>query len=126
MLACHYYKLDIPFCVCINPHFTYNVFTMIFSICLLVNSAFPFLLHLLVRSLSPEYENQLISLLMGSALIGMILSIACFCMNLGIIDMKKKKTPIWWMIVSALAFVSYFAYIVFCLIERAHIVGISF
>lgn len=64
---------------------------MIFSICLLVNSAFPFLLHLLVRHLSPEFETQLISLLMGSALIGMILSIACFCMNLGLLEMKKEK-----------------------------------
>lgn len=101
---------------------------MIFSICLFVNSGFLYLFHLLVResSLSIQLSNKLISLIMGCGLVGIVLSTACFFMNMGLVDMKKRKTPIWWMVVSALAFLSYFGYIVFCIIERAQIVGIAF
>ncbi len=107
--------------------FLYNR-RMIFSLCLLANTPFLFLFHQLVRnsSLSIQQANKLISLIMGCGLIGIVLSTSCFFMNMGLVDMKKRKTPIWWMVISAIAGLIYFGYIVFCIIERAHIVGIAF
>ena len=100
---------------------------MKFSIGLLISSCLLYFFHYLVRLFSPDNSNELISLLMGLGLIGMILSVACFFMNRGMITLKNRKRPIYWMILSAIAFVLFTGYVfVFCLIERAREVGIVF
>ena len=98
---------------------------MAFSLGLLGASGLLYLLHFLLGMSTFPYANKVTSFMMGIALVGMILSIACFCMNLGWIQMKKKKTPIWWMVVSVIAFHAFLGYIVLIIIERATAVGIA-
>ena len=99
---------------------------MWYSLALLSSGGVLFLLHYLVISFPFKHTNKLISLLMGLALIGMILSVSCFFMNRGLLELKNRKKYIWWMIVSAIAFTVYLGYLTFCIIERAHSVGMAF
>ena len=100
---------------------------MWFSIGLLIASALLYVIHIIVRSFPIEHVNIIISLLMGTGMVGMILSVACFFMNKGMYDLKKRKKLIIWMIFSVAAFILFTGYVfVFCLVERAQMVGISF
>ena len=99
---------------------------MWFSLALLSTGCLLYLIHFLFKIEDLPYNNPIPSLLGGVALVGMILSIACFCMNLGWIKMKKKKRPVWWMIISAIAFHLFIGYIVLIIIDKAHAAGIAF
>ena len=99
---------------------------MWFSLALLSSSILLYVIHVIVKPETLPYNNPIPSLLGGVALVGIILSIACFCMNLGWIKMKKKKRPVWWMIISAIAFHLFIGYIVLIIIDKAHAAGIAF
>lgn len=99
---------------------------MWFSLVLLSSSCLLYLIHFLAGIGNLRYGHPIPSLMGGIALVGMILSIACFCMNLGRLKLKKRKKHIWWMIVSIIAFHLFIGYIVLIIINRAHAVGIAF
>ena len=99
---------------------------MWYSLILLTSSALLYLIHFLADIGKMRYGNPIPSLMGGIALVGMILSVACFYMNLGYAKLKKRKKPIWWMIISVIAFSAFTGYIVLIIINRAEAVGIVF
>ena len=99
---------------------------MWFSIGLLIASCSLYGFHFLAMAFPFDRTDEIISLLMGCALVGIILSTACFFMNRGMLDLKGKKRVINWMLISVIAFVIFISYIVFCLFDRASNVGITF
>ena len=104
--------------------FIYNMF-MLFSLILFFSAILLFTLHFLLGIGSLPYGNMVTSLFIGVSLIGIILSFACFCMNLGNKQLKKKKTYVFWMALSVICFLAFVAYSVLSFIERARIVGIG-
>lgn len=99
---------------------------MKFSLILLSSVSLLYLLHFLLGIPTRPYGDTTVSLFMGTGLIGIILSIACFFMNMGYKKLRGKKAPIPWMIISVFCFLAFFAYEVMVLMERASIVGIAF
>ena len=99
---------------------------MKYSLILLGSVCLLYLFHFALGIPTRPYGDLLVSFFMGLGLIGIILSIACFCMNLGFKKMKEKKAPIIWMVVAVVCFLALINYEVMCIIERAHIVGIAF
>ena len=102
----------------------YNSF-MKFSLILLSSASLLYLSHFLLGNPTREYGDPVVSFFMGLGLIGIILSIACFCMNMGFRKLKEKKMPITWMFVSMICFLAFFSYEVLVLLERAKVVGIA-
>ena len=100
--------------------------SMGFSLGVLIASFLLYIVHFVYKALPVPHPKEVTSLLMGIALIGMIISTACFFMNMGLLQMKERKRYIPWMMFSLIAFVLYLAYIGLCLIERAREYGISF
>lgn len=98
---------------------------MVFSLILLGIAVHVYLLHFLNKVISVPFASQVVMALMGVSLICIILSTACFFMNMGFYKVKQKKIWVNWMIVSAVAFILFIAYIGLCLIERANENGIS-
>lgn len=99
---------------------------MWFSLILISSAGLLYLIHEVAHVADLPYANPVASLMGGVALVGMILSVACFFMNMGKMKLKKKKAPIPWMIVSIIAFLAFTGFIVVIIVDRARVVGISF
>lgn len=99
---------------------------MWFSLALISSACLLYLVYFLIKPETMPYNSPIPSLLGGIALVGIILSVACFFMNIGWSKLKKRKKPIWWMIISIIAFHLFIGYIVLIIINQARASGIAF
>ena len=102
------------------------IFGLLYSVILFLVACGLYTFHFLVDLSSFKYANEILSLTMGLALIGLILSTACFFMNIGLIKLKNRKRPFLVAITAVINFLLFVAFIALCLVERASAVGISF
>ena len=99
---------------------------LLYSLILFFVACALYTFHFLVDLSSYQYVNEVISLTMGIALIGMVLSTSCFFMNVGLMQLKNKKRPFFVAVFTFISFLLFIAFIALCLVERGKAQGITF
>lgn len=107
----------------------YNIY-MILALVLISVAFLLYLIHGVFGVADLPYGNPVASLMGGFALVGMILSVACFFLQVAKLKIPTKKkeekaTYILWLILSIISFLAYVGFIVVILMDRANIVGIA-
>lgn len=103
---------------------------MILAIILIVVAFALYLIHDLFGVADLPYGNPVASLMGGFALVGIILSVACFFLQVAKLKLPQKKKEekavyIVWLIISVISFLAYIGFIAVILMDRAKIVGIA-